>query len=149
MLYASALGLFTLVWIAILSLTVAGDVNHAIPYRITASAHAEGSIYTSTGWELSALLKYHFVPVLLMSVFSWFWGNVDSFYRITQPYASMFDPIDASTSLILIYPSANPVSAALTAAINGHGTVYSLCDSNSVVRYPTNFYRQSSDPDPG
>ena len=66
---------------------------------------------------------YRFLPVTLMSLFSWLWINADLFYRTIEPFAGMNEPSLATSNLLLNYPSAPPVLVTLNALSNKHWRV--------------------------
>jgi hypothetical protein len=120
--------------IVILTLITVGLVTKKIQNGFKAIPKSTVYQWFGSGFWFSIddIFKYHFLPVLLMSTFNWFWENVDWFYRITQPYASMYNPAPATSSLLLDYSSSASVAVAIKAVKNGHWrvalfSVISLC----------------------
>jgi hypothetical protein len=123
-LYDNSLTFVAVVLVSVLALIIAGLASHWIQKAFDASLTAS----TMKSLPISAInpietVRYHLSPVLLMSFFSWFWGNVDWFYRVTQPYAGMYHAAPAPSNLMLDYPSCPAVLITIKALKNHHWRV--------------------------
>jgi hypothetical protein len=70
-----------------------------------------------------ATVVFQFVPGFLVSLYTWFWQDVDLFARSTQPFKGMLNPNPASENLLLDYNTLPPLVVTYAALKAGHGRV--------------------------
>ncbi|KAF2793993.1 hypothetical protein K505DRAFT_361505 [Melanomma pulvis-pyrius CBS 109.77] len=75
------------------------------------------TISMSYNW---ATVVFQFIPVFIISFYTWFWQDVDLFARSTQPFRGMSSPKPASENLLLDYNTLPPLVVTYVALKNGH-----------------------------
>ncbi|KAF2134693.1 hypothetical protein P153DRAFT_392017 [Dothidotthia symphoricarpi CBS 119687] len=67
-----------------------------------------------------ATVVFQFIPAFSVSLYTWFWQDVDLFARSTQPFRGMSSPKPASENLLLDYNTLPPFVVTFVALKNGH-----------------------------
>jgi hypothetical protein len=100
------------VWVSITVLLLAGFIS------ILALDFVHGKeISIPYTW---ATVVFQFVPAFTVSLYTWFWQDVDHSVRSTQPFKGMDAPNPASENLLLNYSTLPPLVVTHVALKNGH-----------------------------
>lgn len=72
------------------------------------------------GW---ATVVFQFLPTFSVTLFTWYWQDLDHFARSTQPFRGLASPNPASENLLLEYTTLPGLVAAYIALTKGHKRV--------------------------
>jgi Protein of unknown function (DUF3433) len=79
-------------------------------------------IRVSLPYNIASFL-FQWLPVLVVGLYTWFWEDVDTFCRATQPFIGMREPKPAAENILLDYTCLPPGIVTYTAIVNSHWKV--------------------------
>jgi hypothetical protein len=71
----------------------------------------------------AASFLFQFLPSFVVGLYTWFWEDVDTFCRATQPFIGMREPNPAAENILLKYTCLPPGIVTYTALVNKHWKV--------------------------
>jgi signal transduction histidine kinase len=87
-----------------------------------AISHMESGIRVSLPYEIASFL-FQFAPAFVVGLYTWFWTDVDTFCRATQPFIGMREPKPAAENILLDYNCLPAGLVTYTAIVNMHWKV--------------------------
>jgi len=90
-------------------------------------------IRVSLPYNIASFL-FQFLPALVVDLYTWFWEDVDTFCRATQPFIGMREPKAAAENILLDYPCLPPGIFTYTAIVNQHWKVARISAISLVQR---------------